>query len=322
MHAVLDAVLPYTTGTPYIDRRSQQLAGQQSYWIARLQKAGFDHAEEDAEISYRDVFLSLHAHQFDAEAAYLEACEKDNSAVAIYLSQYVKAPSHRRCVLATRSSVLIAQTPLEEDDSASLLLASTDDAVKFQRLAWRYPASVTSVASFIIGVSPVDVQVVVARLLPPEELSQHARRVDSHEVGEEFEKRGQIFPPMMAVELGLPVSVRDWLSHSPHQNAIREALRLALSPRPGSKPFPETVALLANTAQFPLDPFLSVCAKQNWPQESLSLVQSGADPVKGLREAIRADSIDVCIALREYRTDAHLRLARSLGNTAAYNALL
>lgn len=321
MHSVLDLLLPYTSGTPYVDRRSQQQAGEQSYWIARLQKAGFEY-RGDITASYRDIYLSLYAHQFDAEAAYLEECERGNPNVAVYLSQYVEPSSHKRCVLSTRSQVLLAQTPLEEDDAVSALLASANDLVKFQRLARRYPGAVARVAPLVIGVSPVDAQIAVARLLPEEELFKYVGRVDSHEVGEVFEQKGHVFPPMLAVELGLPESVREWLSGAPHQNSIREALVLALSPAPGHKPFTVTVSLLAPAARFPLDPFLSVCTRRNWAQESLSLVRSGADPVKGLQEAVKSGSVDVCFALKEYRTDSHLRLARSLGMSGVHNALL
>ena len=317
MQGVLDIVTPYAN-TPYVNKTSQQQARQQSYWIARLQKAGYEY--DAAEVSYRDVYILLYSHSFDTVAAYSDACASNNSLIAMYLSKYVDAAARQHCVMTTRSQQITQRTELQSSAAQEVLLASANDVEKFTWLSQQYPAEARNIAASVIGVSPVAVQVVLTRLLLRDgvDVTPYISRVDSHDVGVIFEQSGHRFPPMTAVELGLPNSVRDWLSQHPHQNAVKEALRLSLS----RAPFSGMVAILSGSAVFSLDSFAAVCARHDWPQEALSLIRSGANADKTLQEAIRSNSRLVCAALRLYCTNAHLRLSRSLGRNECYNALL
>ena len=343
---LLSTLLPYMNRAP-VDVASRTQTDNPHYWRVKLRDLGMLHTALDGVSPgvYKSAYITLYQHNFDVDTAYIGACARDDVDVAMYLSNYATDQARKSCVLATGSVDIVSQTPLRLDDIDEALLAATNNSAKFRRLASMY--GVRNVAPFIIGSAPVEAQVITTEFLSDDELfNAHiydpravgaqagvglttplAQRVNTHEVGEIFQARGYMFPPLMAVDLGLVESVQVWVNGNPHLVAVKDMLTRALTLPRGRQPYIEIVTLLTAHAtsrdvNFPLDNFALLCARNNWAGECLLLVEHGANANIVLTEAVRAGSEDVCRALAGYKTAAHLRLARSLGKVKVYNALL
>ena len=335
-NALLSTLLPYMNRAP-VDVASRTQTDNPHYWRVKLRDLGMLHAALDGASSgvYKSAYITLYQHNFDVDRAYIDACARDDVDVAMYLSNYVTDQARKSCVLATGSVDIVSETPLRLDDTDEALLAAAGNSAKFRRLASMY--GVRNVAAFIIGSVPVEAQVITTEFLSDDELfnaqagvgltTPLAQRVNTHEIGEIFQTRGYMFPPLMAVDLGLTESVQVWVNGNPHLVAVKDMLTRALALPRGRQPYTEIVALLTAHATsrdvgFGLDNFALLCARNNWAEECLVLVEHGANANIVLTEAIRAWSEDVCRALAGYKTAAHLRLAKSLGKVRVYNALL
>lgn len=195
---------------------------------------------------------------------------------------------------------------------------------KFRQLLLMYGAD--QIAGDLIGLAPIIVQVEVARLANETTLSYLGNRVSNPEVAAEFERRGYIFPIAQAIDIGALASVRSWLDTDPSEDQIEMAISRTFSLASSSKsiPKPGILSLLIKKGKKSNEKWLVLAAQRDFGDACSEIVS--VDPLVptygAIVSAIRANALSSCRALSRYTTQAHLRLAKSLGKMSAYNALI
>lgn len=255
------------------------------------------------------------------DSSYLSACASNMADVVAYLAPYISSPSlGKACVLATTSTDIVRSTSLSPQQAREVLFATASGvgsslnlAGKFRELVAMY--GVEDIAGNIIGLAPVDIQVDVASIASRDTLLSLASRVNNREVARVYEDRGYIFPMNQAIELGALRSIEADITSD--ITSLLSSLFSSSSP-----PAEGVVSLLISRYTGDRERYLIVAARKNWGQACSEILQFPVHTHAAVIAAIRANAIEACYALSAYRTVAELRLAKSLGQTAAYNALL